>query len=164
MKKNQIWVPEGDHLRLKVIKEIHDQPAVGHPGVERTLNMIRRHYYWPSMRREMEQYLRNCHVCKRAKAFWDVYNGLLQPLPIPKRPWVDLTMDFVVGLPKSQGYDGKQYDAILMVVDRLSKERHYIPCTEEDNGTNAEATAGLFLRYVWRYHGLPVSLTSDRGP
>ena len=68
-------------------------------------------------------------------------------------------MDFVVGLPKSKGYE-----AILMVVDQLSKERHYIPCTEKDNGTDAEATAALFLRYVWCYHGLPISLTSDHGP
>ena len=68
-------------------------------------------------------------------------------------------MDFVVGLSKSQGYD-----AILMVVDRLSKEKHYIPCTKDNNGTNAEATAGLFLRHVWCYHGFPISLTFDRGP
>ena len=168
MKENRMWVPESsketNHLRPKVIKEIHDQPAVGHPGVERTLNMICQHYYWPRMRLEVEQYLRNCHVCKRAKASRDAYNGLLQPLPVPERPWVDLTMDFVVGLSKSQGHGAKPYDAILMVVDRLSKERHYIPCTKEDNGTNAEATAAMFLRHVWCYHGLPISLTSDRGP
>ena len=111
------------------------------------------------MRRDMEQYLRNCHVCKRAKSARDAYNSLLQPLPVPERPWVDLTMDFVVGLPKSQGYD-----AILMVVDQLSKERHYIPCTEKDNGTNTEATAAMFLRHVWCYHGFLISLISDRGP
>ena len=76
------------------------------------------------MRVEVEQYLRNCHVCKQAKASRDAYNGLLQPLSVPERPWVDLTMDFVVDLPKSQGHNAKSYDAILMVVDRLSKERH----------------------------------------
>ena len=158
MKADRLWVPEGEdkQLRMRVIKEVHDQPAVGHPGTERTLHMLRRHYYWPAMREEVEQYLRNCHVCKRAKASRDAYNGLLQPLPVPERPWVDLTIDFVVGLPKSQGYD-----AVLMVVDRLSKEKHYIPCTEDNNGTNAEATANLFLRHVWCYHGLPISLTSD---
>ena len=159
MKEDRLWVPEGEDLRLELIKEVHDQPAVGHPGTEQTLNMIRRFYYWPAMRKDIEQYLRNCHVCKRAKLARDAYNGLLQPLPVPERPWVDLTIDFVVGLPRSQGYD-----AILMVVDRLSKERHYIPCTEKDNGTNKKATAAMFLRYVWCYHGLPISLTSDRGP
>ena len=108
---------------------------------------------------EVEQYLFNCHVCKQAKTSRDAYNGLLQPLPVLERPWVDLTMDFMVGLPKNQGYD-----AILIVVDQLSKKKHYIPCTEENNGTNAEASAALFFRYVWCYHGLPISLTSNRGP
>ena len=113
MKADQLWVPKGgQNLKMRVIKEVHDQPAVGHPGVERTLSMLRRHYYWPAMREKVEQYLRNCHVCKRAKASRDAYNRLFQPLPVPKRPWVDLTIDFVVSLPKSQGYD-----SILMVVD-----------------------------------------------
>ena len=68
-------------------------------------------------------------------------------------------MDFMVGLSKSQGYD-----AILMVVDQLSKEKHYIPCSKDNNSTNAEATAALFFCYVWCYHGLPTSLISNRGP
>ena len=95
------------------------------------------------MHREIEQYLRNCYVCKQAKAFWDAYNSLLQPLSIPEKSWVDLTMDFIVGLPNSQ-----KYNAILMVIDWLLKERHYILCTEKNNGTNAEAMADLFFRYV----------------
>lgn len=57
MKGNQLWVPDG--LQLRVIKEIHDQPAVGHSGVEQTLNMVQRHYYWPRMRQTIEQYVRN---------------------------------------------------------------------------------------------------------
>ena len=149
---------------MKIIKKVHDQPAVGHPRTEQTLNILYRHYYWPVMRGEVEQYLRNCHVCKQAKTSRDAYNGLLQPLLVLERPWVNLTMDFVVDLPKSQRYNTKPYDAILMVVDQLSKERHYIPCTEENNGTSAKATAAMFLRYVWCYHGLPISLTSNRGP
>ena len=163
MKIDQMWIPEGENsqLRTQVIKEIHNQPAVDHPGVEQTLNMICRYYYWPAMREKVEQYLRNCHVCKQAKAARDAYNGLFQPLPVPKKPWVDLTIDFVVGLPKSQP---EGYDAILIVIDRLSKKRHYIPYTEDNNGTSAEATAELFFWYVCCYHGLPISLPSDRDP
>ena len=71
MKGDQIWVPE--KMQLKVIKEVHNQSAVGHPETKRTLNMIRRHYYWPGMRKDVEQYLRNCHACKRAKASQDAY-------------------------------------------------------------------------------------------
>ena len=121
--------------------------------------MLHRHYYWPSMRTEVEEYLRNCHVCKRAKAARDAYNGIFQPLPVPEKPWVDLTMYFVVGLPKSQSYD-----VVFMIVDWLSKERHYIPCTKNNNKTNAEAIANLFFCHVWCYHGLPISLTFNKGP
>ena len=143
MKEDCLWVPEEENLWLKLIKEVHDQPAVGHPGTEQILNIICQFYHWSAMRKDIEQYLRNCYVCKQAKLAQDAYNSLFQPLPVPQRPWVDLTMDFVVGLPRSQGYN-----AILIVVDRLSKEKHYIPCTEKDNKTNAKATAAMFLRYI----------------
>ena len=160
LKKNLLWIPED--IWVDVIKTVHDQQAVGHPGVARTLEMIQRNYYWPKMKGTIQQYTRNCHVCKRAKAARDTYHGLLQPLPVPERPWVDVTMDFVVGLPKCHAY-GQVYDAILMVIDWLSKERHYIPCSEENEGTSAAATADLFVCDVWLKHGLPTSLTSDRG-
>ena len=77
----------------------------------------------------IEQYVQNCHVCKRAKATRDTYNRLLQPLLMPERPWIDVTMDFVTGFPKCHVY-GQIFNAILMVIDRLSKEHHYISCTE----------------------------------
>ena len=68
-------------------------------------------------------------------------------------------MDFITGLPLST----EGYNAILTVIDRLSKERHYIPCTAGDEGTSAEETAKLLLKWVYRTHGLPESILSDRG-
>ena len=147
MKGNQLWVPDNEGLQLGVIKKIHNQPAVGHPDKKQTSNMIQRHYYWPHMRKTIEQYVWNCHVCRRAKTARDVYNGLLQPLLVSKKPWVNVTIDFVTGLPKCHMY-GQIFDAILMVIDCLSKERHYIPCTEENKGTSAEAMAELFIWYI----------------
>ena len=84
---------------------------------------------------------------------------MLKPLPIPSHPWTDVTLDFVTGLPISNSYN-----AILMVVDCLTKERHYISYTTNENGTTIEATAQLLLQNVWKLHGLPSSLTLDRGP
>ena len=114
------------------------------------------------MRQTIKQYVQNCHVCKRAKTARDIYNGLLQPLPVPERLWVNVTMDFVTGLPKCHAY-GQIFNAISMVINRLSKERHYIPCTEENKGTSAEAIAELVMRHVWSRKDLPISMTSDRG-
>ena len=81
-------------------------------------------------------------------------------MPVPQRPWTDITIDFVTGLPECE-----LKNAILMVVDRLAKERFYIPCSDKDEGgTNAEATAKMLLHNVWRKHGLLSSVVSDRGP
>ena len=156
-KDNKLWV--ADDLRLDVIREVHDQPAVGHAGVRKTILLIQQHYFWPKMKQDVNRYIRNCHVCRRAKAPRDRYNGALKPLPVPERPWTDITMNFVTGLPECE-----LKNTILMVVDRLAKERVYIPCSDKDEGTNAEATAKMLLHNVWRRHGLPSSVVSDRDP
>ena len=149
-------VPED--LYSLVLREVHDQIASDYPGCQKTVSLLARNYYWPKMKDTVYRYIRNCHTCRRAKAPRDQYNGLLKPLPIPTRPWTDVTLDFVTGLPHSNGYN-----AVLMVIDRLTKERHYILCTTDENGTTAEATTYLLLNNVWKLHGLPLSLTLDRG-
>jgi len=88
-----------------------------------------------------------------------MYNGLLQPLLIPQRLWQDISLNFVTGLPLCEGSN-----AILVVTYRLTKERHYIPCFAGDEGTTAESTAQLLLRHVWKHHGLPTTIVSNRGP
>ena len=104
------------------------------------------------------RYILNFHICRYAKAPKDWYNGLLKPLPILSRPWTDVTLDFITGLSISNGYN-----AVLMIVDCLTKERHYIPCTIDENSTTIKATAQLLLQNVWKLHDLLSSLTLDRG-
>ena len=131
MKRNWLWVANKNQLQLKVIKEIHNQPAVGHSSTEKTLEMAWYHYYWPRVKEMIQQFIRNCYMCKQAKAAWDTYHSLLQLLLVPKQTWTDITIDFVVELLKCKAY-GQIYDAILMVIDQLFKKIHYIPCFEED--------------------------------
>lgn len=157
--REKLWVPEAKDLRRVLIKEIHESPEVGHAGLGRTLKMIKRNYYWPRMDRTCSRYLRNCHTCRRSKAPRDTYNGILNPLPIPERPWQEITMDFVTGLPECEGKN-----AILVVVDRLTKMRHLIACTADgEGGTSAEKTADMIMRHVWKHHGLFDCAVSDRG-
>ena len=105
------------------------------------------------------RYIRNGHVCRKSKAPKICYNSTLKPLPVPKRPWTDITLDFVTGLPECE-----LKNAILMVVDCLAKERVYISCSDQDNETNAEAIAKMLLHNVWKRHKLPMSVVSDWEP
>ena len=123
-----------------VIKEVHDQIVIGHPGYQKTMSYITRNYYWSELKKLVQHYIQNCHSYRYAKAPRDQYNSLLKPLPIPSRPRTDVTLDFLTGLLISNGYN-----AILMIVDCLTKKRHYIPCTTDENGITTEATTQLLL-------------------
>ena len=86
-------------------------------------------------------------MCKQAKAAQDTYQGLLQPLPVSEWVWIDIIIDFVMGLPKYKAYR-QIYDVILIIIDWLFKERHYILCSEKDEHTLAEVTTNLFLQNI----------------
>ena len=103
----------------------------------------------------MEHYVRNCHPCRRSKASHQFPFGILKPNPMPDAQWQDLSMDFVMGLPVSNGYDTK-----WVVVDRLTKQRHMVPCKSM---CSSEDLADLFLHNVWKHQGLPSTVISDRG-
>jgi hypothetical protein len=152
--RNKIYVPESDDLRIQILRQHHDNPSAGHPGRAKTFELLSRSYYWKGMNTDVRRYVKNCRMCGRTKPRYDRHQGLLQPLPIPDRPWRDISVDFITHLPLSNGFD-----AILVVVDRLTKMRHYIPCHMTDG---AEEAARLFIREIYRLHGAPTSIVSDR--
>ena len=108
------------------------------------------------MRKDVERYVWNCHPCRRSKASRQSQFVVLKPNSGPDAPWQDLSMDFMVGLPQSQGYD-----AIWMVDDCLTKLRHMVPC---NSTCSSEDLANLFLHNVWKHNGLPSTVISDWGP
>jgi hypothetical protein len=150
-----LYVPANDALRLRTIQNNHDIPAAGHPGRAKTLDLIRHRYFWPTLRKDVERFVANCHVCQRMKTSRHTPYGVLNPLPVPERPWWDISMDFVTGLPLSDGHD-----AIWVVIDRLTKMRHLVPCSTT---VDAKELANLFVMHIFHLHGLPDSIISDRG-
>ena len=110
-----IYVPDHVPLRLRLLQDHHDPPAVGHPGRAKTLKLLARRYYWQSIRKDVDRFVWNCHVCRRMKSTRDVPYGVLRLLSVPERPWQHISVDFVMGLPRSKGFD-----AICVVVDRLT--------------------------------------------
>jgi hypothetical protein len=150
------YVPEDSELQLRVIREHHDIPLAGHPGRSKTFDLLTRRYYWKTMRKQVDRYVRRCAECQKSRTSRHASFRVLRPLPVPEKPSEDISMDFVTGLPECEGYD-----AIWVEVDRLSKMRHFIPCrTTVDTWGLAE----MFRKDVVRQHGLPKTIISDRGP
>lgn len=115
---NQLCIPEGS-LRLKLIQELHNE---GHVGRDRTLQLVAASYFWPSLRKDVGKFVERCRVCHLAKV--KATNvGLYMPLPIPTQAWTDVSMDFAMGLPRTQ----PGFDSIFVVVDRFSKMVYFIP-------------------------------------
>uniref|UniRef100_A0A8C1LRZ5 Gypsy retrotransposon integrase-like protein 1 n=1 Tax=Cyprinus carpio TaxID=7962 RepID=A0A8C1LRZ5_CYPCA len=149
-----LFVPES--VRTSVLQWGHSSMLACHPGATRTCSLIKQRFWWPSMARDARQFVSACPVCAAGKGSNRPPAGLLQPLPVPSRPWSHIAMDFVTGLPPSSGNT-----VVLTVVDRFSKAAHFIPLPKLPS---ARETATIVLDHVFRIHGLPENVVSDRGP
>uniref|UniRef100_A0A8C5M5M4 Gypsy retrotransposon integrase-like protein 1 n=1 Tax=Leptobrachium leishanense TaxID=445787 RepID=A0A8C5M5M4_9ANUR len=151
--KDRILVPK--EKQLHILQQCHDSPLAGHAGRTKTRKLISRHFWWSSLSRDVRDYVKSCDVCARAKTLPQKPLGLLQPLPVPETPWSHVTMDFIVDLPPSAGHT-----CIMVIVDRLTKLAHFIPSMKIPT---AKETASLFIAQVFRLHGIPTSIVTDRG-
>jgi transposase InsO family protein len=155
-----VYVPNDPATRAGIMRLNHDDPwQGGHFGHEKTQAMIMRYYYWPRIRADINEYIDTCDVCQRMKVPRHKPYGLLAPLPIPKGPWEDISLDFIVGLPPSMRM-GVAYDSVLVIVDRFSKMVRYIPTVKE---VKASEVGQLLLDEVISKFGTPRSIVSDRG-
>jgi len=144
-----LWISFDEHLQMKLIREVHDQPSIDHLEILRTMKAIRRYYYWLSMRKTIDRYIQNCYICQRSKALRNKFNELLHSLLILEQRWKNIVMNFIIGLPLSEGKN-----VILTVICRLSKKRHYISCSTDDEEITAEKTAELMLQWIYQIHDL----------
>ncbi|KAF8105949.1 hypothetical protein N665_0151s0042 [Sinapis alba] len=137
-----------------IIKEAHGGGLMGYFGVKKTHKVVHEHFFRPSLMKDVERIFGRCVVCKKVKS--KVKNqGLYSALPISSHPWVDISMDFVLGLPRSKS--GR--DSIFVVFDRFSKMAHFIPCHKTDDAVHI---ADLFFRDIVRLHRMPRTIVSDR--
>ena len=114
-----------------------------------------RNYWWPEVTRDVGKYVKECNLCQRIKNRTEEVAEKLKLSKILEKPWTYLMIDFIMKLPVVA-----KKDAILVVCDRLSKMTHFVTITEE---MSAEGLARLFRDNVWKLHGLPESIVSDRG-
>ena len=156
-KGDALVVPDMPELKRTILRELHDANYAGHVGTVRTIHNVQRMYWWPSMHKEIREYVRGCKVCQQDKHLQSQPAGKLVPLPVSENAWDYITADRIVSLPKTK----QGFTAILVVVDRLTKMAHFMPCKNE---SSAKDIARLFVDNVWKYHGMPLRITTDRGP
>jgi len=152
----RIYVPAtAPEVRSDILSECHDCPLSGHLGSSKTIESVTRHFYWPRMHNDIKRYVSSCYSCQANKPSQQLPMGLLHPLPIPDRPWQQVTMDLITQLPVSK--DG--HDAIVVFVDKLSKMVHWVATR---TSATAPELARVMFDHVVRLHGLPESIVSDR--
>ncbi|PNY03372.1 hypothetical protein L195_g026699 [Trifolium pratense] len=154
--KNRLVISAKSPMIDDLLKDFHSSPSGGHSGYLRTYRRMAGTLYWQGMMKRVQEFIKACDTCQRQKYAATTPSGLLQPLPIPGLVWSEISMDFITNLPKSNGYE-----AILVVVDRLSKYSHFVPLKHP---FTARSIASIFVKEIVRLHGVPKSILSDRDP
>ena len=153
--QKHLCVPNG--MQLQVIQENHDLPIAGHFGVEKTVELIGRNLWWSSIRSDVKKFVASCESCQHNKSSNQKSAELLQPLEMLTKNWQQISIDLIVVLPKTK--DG--YDAIVVFVDRLSKMVHFAAVKTT---VTAPELAKVFFDTVFKLHGMPRVIVSDRDP
>ncbi|XP_030634258.1 receptor-type tyrosine-protein phosphatase gamma [Chanos chanos] len=143
-------------IRPQLLQWVHTSLSSGHPGITRTKELISRRFWWPSLTDDVKDFVLSCPVCAQSKSSRALPSGMLEPLPIPARPWSHIAMDFITDLPPSSSYT-----IILVIVDRFSKMCRLIPLS---GLPTAMELAEYVFNQVFRFYGIPEDIVSDRGP
>lgn len=152
--KGRIVLPNDPSLISGLLKEYHDSPVGGHSGDFKTYQRLASEWFWVGMRKQVAHYVMACEVCQQQKQSTLRPAGLLQPLPIPTQVWEDISLDFVEGLPKSEGVD-----TVVVVVDRLTKYAHFLGLKHP---FSALTVAAAFIKEIVCLHGFSATIVSDR--
>lgn len=155
--RGKVYIPKSkdDHLQRRIVQAHYDLPSAGHPGRFKTYELVFRNYWWPSISIFVKNYVAGCDICQRMKNRPQKPFGLLIPNKVPNGPWEIITIDLITQLHESNGYD-----AICVVVCRLTKRAHFFAITVE---FSAKDLARLLYDRVYPLHGLPLQIISDRG-
>lgn len=153
--RNRLYIPRQRNLRADILHAHHDAPTAGHPGSKKTLELINRSYYWPTMAQDVTRYVAGCEACQRTKISRQRPISALHPLDPPPEPWHTISIDFVGPLPESRGFNH-----LCHIVDLHSKRIHLIPT---HSNIDSIGTAMILRDHVFRLHGIPRRVVSDRG-
>ena len=154
---HRLCVPDVRGLKKEIMEEAHSSAHAMHPGSTKMYHTLREHYWWRGMKKDVAEFVSGCLFYPQVKAEHQRPVGLLQSLQIPQWKWERITTDFVVGLPCCHS----GYDAIWVIIDRLTKSTHFRPMKNSDS---VEKLVKLYVKEIVRLHDTPVSIVSDRDP
>ena len=157
MMGHRLCVPDMGGLKKEIMEEAHSSAYAMHPGSTKMYHTLREHYWWRGMKKDIAEFVSRCLICQQVKTEHQRPAGLLQSLPIPQWKWEKITMDFVVGLPRCHS----GYDAIWVIVDRLTKSTHFLLMKNSDS---VERLVELYVKEIVRLHNMLVLIVSDRDP
>jgi hypothetical protein len=154
--KERLVVPKEEALKKKILDEPHTSRYSIHPGSTRMYHDLMQQFWWTRMKHKVARYVSECDTCRKDKADYMKPRGVLQPLSIPEWKWVDISMDFIMGLPLT----AHKFDLIWVIVDRLSKSIHFIPV---HTNYNVQKYVGIYIAHVLCLHRVPKTIISDQG-
>ena len=154
---SRVWVFDDVQLLVDFIQESHDSFMCDHSSVLRTFQIINRYYYWFNMKIIVNQYIRNCHICRRSKTSNDRYNDFFVFFFVFVERWQNIFMNFIIDF-----LDFHDHNAICIIIDKFSKKRHYAFCTVKNENTFVEIIVKIFVQYVFRIHDFFTSIIFDR--
>lgn len=152
--KGKILIGQDTSLRTQLLANFHKSALGGHSGERATYQRLKLVFYWPKLHKNVKDYVKACPVCQKNKSENIPYPGLLEPLPVPDKAWSHISMDFIEGLPKSNGKD-----VILVVVDRFTKYSHFLTLSHP---FTVNEVIPLLLDHIFKLHGPPQVIVTDR--
>ena len=156
LKEGKVYIPKDEELRMEIIQLYYDVPAVGHREKWKMTELVIRNYWWPGVTKDVGKYIEDYDICQKMKNKIKTPAGKLMVNEVPEKMWTHLMVDFITKLPLVAGKN-----TILVVCDRLSKITHFVATIE---GILVKGLARLFRDNMWKLHGLPESVISDRDP
>ena len=154
--KGRIYVPKNRKIREEILKDNHDLVIVRHPGQHRMLELLKRTYWWPRLKKDIKKYVQGCFKCQQNKVQHQRKAGELHPLENPQEPWQKISIDIIGPLPKSNGMD-----TIVVIVDYFTK---MIRLKATMMNISLEGIIKIYRDDIWKLHGVFRKILSDRGP
>ena len=153
--EGKIYVPNNKKIKKEILKENHDSVDVGYPGQHRMLELLKRTYWWPGLKEDVKRYVQGCFKCQQNKFQHQKKVGELHLLEIPQGLWQEISIDIIGPLPKSNGMD-----AIVVIVNQFTK---MIRLKATTTNISSEEIAKIYRDDIWKLHGIPRKILSDRG-